>query len=222
MITFAEITVRAAERKGGAEAMEALLIRPLPLEQLAAIPEDRWLSEMTRAIFQSGFSWQLIDRRWPLFEAAFEGFSVTRWLFMSDDDLDHLLKTPGLVANAHKLKSVAGNARFLSDIAKEAGSAGQWFAGWPAERYMELCRVLKERGSRLGGKTGQYVMRRMGKDALILSSAVIKALNEAGVVTGEPSSKKDFAAIQAAIDAWRAESGRGLSQISQILAWSLP
>ena len=222
MITFADIAARAAGRKGGAEALEALLLKPLPPEQLAAVPEDRWLSEMTRAIFQSGFSWELIDKRWPLFEAAFEGFNVTRWLFMSDDDLDHLLKTPGLVANAQKMRSVAGNAKFLSDIAKEAGSAGAWFAGWPAECYMELCLVLKERGSRLGGKTGQYVMRRMGKDALILSSAVIKALNDAGVVSGEPSSKKDFAVVQAAIDTWRAESGRGLTQISQILAWSLP
>lgn len=222
MITFADIEARAAERKGGPGALEALLIKPLPPLQVARIPEDRWLSEMTRAIFQSGFSWELIDKRWPLFEEAFQGFNVTRWLFMSDDDLDHLLKVPGLVANAQKLRSVAGNARFLSDIAKEAGSAGAWFAGWPADRYMELCLVLKARGSRLGGRTGQYVMRRMGKDALILSSAVVKALKDAGVVSGEPSSKTDFAAIQAAIDAWRAESGRGLTQMSQILAWSLP
>ncbi len=147
---------------------------------------------------------------------------MTRWLFMSDDDLDHLLKAPGLVHNAMKIKSVAGNAKFLSDIAKEAGSAGQWFSAWPLESYMELCQVLKAKGSRLGGKTGQYVMRRMGKDALILSSSVIKALNDAGVVSGEPSSKKDFAAIQQAIDTWYAQSGRGLTQMSQILAFSLP
>ncbi|MEI9904902.1 MAG: DNA-3-methyladenine glycosylase I [Asticcacaulis sp.] len=222
MISFAEIEARAAERKGGADTLNALLIKPLPLVQLAAVPEDRWLAEMTRAIFQSGFSWELIDQRWPRFEDAFEGFSVTRWLFMSDDDLDRLLKAPGLVHNAMKLKSVAGNAKFLSDIAKEAGSAGQWFAGWPLERYMELCQLLKTRASRLGGRTGQYVMRRMGKDALILSSAVVKALIDASVVSGEPSSKKDFAAIQKAIDIWHAESGRGLTPMSQILAWSLP
>ncbi len=221
MISFADIEARAADRKGGVAAMEALLLKPLPLSQLAAVPEDRWLAEMTRAIFQSGFNWDLIDQRWPRFEDAFEDFSVTRWLFMSDDDLDRLLKTPGLVHNAMKLKSVAGNAKFLSDIAKEAGSAGQWFAGWPLERYMELCQALKTRASRLGGRTGQYVMRRMGKDALILSSAVVKALVDAGVVSGEPSSKKDFAAIQKAIDTWHAESGRGLTQMSQILAWSL-
>ncbi len=202
--------------------MEALLYTPLPLPELIAIPEDRWLAEMTRAIFQSGFSWELIDKRWPQFEDAFDGFNVTRWLFMSDDDLDRLLKMPGLVHNAMKLKSVAGNARFLSDIANEAGSAGAWFAAWPFEGYMELCLALKARASRLGGRTGQYVMRRLGRDALILSSAVVKALVHVDVVTGEPSSKKDFAAIQKALDAWRGESGRGLTQMSQILAWSLP
>ena len=222
MIAFADIEARAAARKGGESALEAALYTPLPREQLAAVPENRWLSEMTKAIFQSGFSWTLIDQRWPQFEDAFEHFSVTRWLFMSDDDLDHLLKAPGLVHNAMKLKSVAGNAKFLSDIANEAGSAGAWFAAWPFERYMELCQVLKARASRLGGRTGQYVMRRMGMDALILSSAVVKALIDAGVVAGEPSSKKDMAAVQTALDSWHAESGRGLTQMSQILAWSLP
>ena len=31
---------------------------------------------MTRAIFQSGFSWKVIEAKWPGFEEAFDGFDV--------------------------------------------------------------------------------------------------------------------------------------------------
>lgn len=222
MITFNDIEARAAERRGGPEALEAALFKPLSTAEVAAVPEDRWLAEMTRCIFQAGFSWDLIDKRWPQFEAAFDGFNVTRWLFMSDDDLSDLLNAPGLIPNGRKIQSVAGNAKFLSDVAESHGSAGAWFASWPIEGYMELCAELKTRGSHLGGMTGQRAMRRIGRDALILTTSVIKGLVAAGVVSGEPKSKKDLAAVQSAINAWHAQSGRGLTQMSQILAYSVP
>lgn len=220
MITFAEIETAAAGRKGGAEALGALLLQPKSMDEVAAIPEDRWLSQFTRCIFEAGFNWDLIEKRWPQFEEAFQGFDVTRWLFMSDEDLADLMKAPGLVANAMKIRSVAGNAQYLSDVAKSHGSAGAYFASWPVDRYMELSAELKSRGSRLGGATGQRALRRMGRDALILSPSVVKALNHWGVVPGEPSSKKDIATVQAAITAWHEQSGRGLTQMSQILAYS--
>ncbi|HVZ29505.1 MAG TPA: DNA-3-methyladenine glycosylase I [Asticcacaulis sp.] len=219
---FGEIEARAADRKGGAKALESLLKSSLPRDKLLAVPDERWLSEMTRSIFQAGFSWELIDKRWPQFEAAFEGFNVTRWLFMSDDDLDHLLKAPGLVANAQKIKSVQGNAQFISEMDKSHGSASAWFDSWPLDRYMELCAELKARGSRLGGATGQRVMRSLGRDAFILTPTVVKALKACGVVAGEPpTSKKDLAAVQDALTAWHGQSGRGLTQMSQILAFSV-
>jgi 3-methyladenine DNA glycosylase Tag len=218
MIAFADIESGAIERKGD---LMPLLLNPLSLAELSAIPDDRFLSQMTRCIFEAGFNWDLIDKRWPLFEAAFEDFDITRWVFMSDDDLDHMLKTPGLVANAQKIRSVGENARFISDMGKSHGSAGAWFARWPSERYMDLCLELKTRGSRLGGSTGQRMMRRMGIDALILTPTVVKALNQWGVIEGEPTSKKAQAALQGVLDSWRGESGRGLTQISQILAWSI-
>jgi 3-methyladenine DNA glycosylase Tag len=223
---FADIETRAKVRHasqfpGDDKGLDALLLRPLSAVELTATPDERWLSQMTRCIFEAGFNWDLIDKRWPQFEAAFDGFDITRWVFMSDDDLDDLLKTPSLVANAQKIRSVGENARFISDMGKSHGSAGAWFASWPPERYIELCLDLKTRGSRLGGATGQRMMRRMGVDALILTPSVVKALNRWGAIEGEPTSKKVLAQVQSALDVWRAESGRGLTQISQILAWSV-
>ena len=61
----------------------------------------------------------------------------------------------------------------------------------------------------------------MGRDSFILSRDVGAALVREGVVDKPPSSKRDMAAVQAAFNAWMAESGRGLTQISRTLAMSV-
>ncbi|GGB62267.1 hypothetical protein GCM10011505_48610 [Tistrella bauzanensis] len=86
---------------------------------------------------------------------------------------------------------------------------------------MALTQALKTRGNRLGGKTGQVFLRRMGVDSLILSGDVLAALSAAGVVHRMPTSTRDVAAVQAALNQWMAESGHGLTRISQILALSI-
>ena len=61
----------------------------------------------------------------------------------------------------------------------------------------------------------------MGKDGYILSSDVVARLKAEGIVDKPPSSKRDLAATQSAFNAWAEQSGRGLTQISQILAFSV-
>lgn len=220
MRPFSAIFEAAARRKGGAEALEQLLVTPQPASKLTAISGDRWLSEMTRCIFQAGFNWSLVDKKWPHFETAFEGFDVNRWTLMSEDDVDRLMRLPGIVANVAKIRSVGANAVFLARVSESHGSVGAFFASWAPEDHVELLRVLRTEGSRLGGKTGQVFLRRMGVDTPVFTDDVVASLVREGVVTRAPSSKGDFAAVQAAFDAWRRESGRALTQISQILALS--
>ena len=198
--------------------MNAVRLQPCGSWQPGRLPcgatGGRWLSPPSLDV-------AAIDRRWPEFEAAFEGFDPARWSLMSDDDLDRLMAAPGIVCNAAKLRSVGGNAAFFSDIARSHGSVAAWILTFPASRYTELVRELKTRGDRLGGKTGQLLLRRMGVPSLICSDDVVKALITADVVSKAPSSAKDFAAVQAALDRWQAETGFDLTRISRILALSV-
>ncbi len=218
---FTQILSLAARQHGGEAALERLLISPLTSVKLRAVPDDRWLSSMTKCVFQSGFNWQVIEDKWDRFEDVFERFNLRRWSRMNDEDLDHLLKTKGIVANGAKISSVGDNARFLLGLAETNGSVGAHFAGWSAERYCENIQALRKGGARLGGRTGQDFLRRMGVDTLIFTPDVLKALSRERVVSKMPNSGKDFAALKPAIDAWREQSRRSLTQISQILALSV-
>lgn len=221
MRSFDEIFAIAAERKGGAEAVEAQLPTMLRPDELAAIGDDRVLAGMTRAIFQAGFSWKVIENKWPGFEEAFEGFVPARWKFMSDDDLDDLLKDKRIVRNGSKITTVRDNAILICDLEDEYGSAAKCIADWPMEDFVGLLDMLKKRGSRLGGNTGPYFLRFLGKDGWVLGRDGVAALIREGVVDKEPTGKGAMRAVQEAFNTWALESGRPFAHISRVLAMSI-
>lgn len=221
MIKLASLYQHAARRKGGETKLAALLPEPLSNDELATIPDDRWLAMMSKCIFKAGFNWKVVEKKWPGFEDAFAGFNPIRWKFMSDSDFETLLQDTRIIRHARKILSVRDNATFLCDLAEEHGSAANFFANWPDNNYVGLLTLLKKRGNRLGGNTRQYFLRFMGKDSFILSQDVVAALIREGVVTNTPTSQRDLTLVQQAFNQWHEESGRSLTHISKILAFTI-
>ncbi|HEY1879658.1 MAG TPA: DNA-3-methyladenine glycosylase I [Caulobacteraceae bacterium] len=222
MKPFSDIYAEAAARKGGETELEARIAeyRPKTAAELAAIPDDRWLAQMSKCVFQAGFAWRVIETKWPGFEAAFHGFDPAPNAMMSDEEFDSHLKDTGIVRNAQKILSVRDNAGFLVDLAREHGSAAAFFAGWPDEDFVGLLEVMKKRAARLSGETAMRLFRFMGKAGFITSRDVSAALIGAGVIDKPPKGRRDLQAVQDAFNAWAKESGRDLTAMSRVLAMS--
>ena len=62
MDTFDSIFQRAAKRKGGVAELEALLPKSSSKRKLMAVTDDRYLAEMSRCVFRSGFVWKISIR----------------------------------------------------------------------------------------------------------------------------------------------------------------
>ncbi len=222
MTTFKTIRTRAETRKGGAKALMALLPGVPSNEALVKLGDDRVLAEMAKRIFCSGFVWRVIEQKWPGFEAAFERFDVARLNFEPDEFWERLVSDTRIVRHPQKIKSVRENARFVAEIAGEHGSFGKFLAAWPKDDQVGLLEVLAKRGSRLGGRTGQYFLRFVGWDGFVLSSDVVMCLRDAGCDIAEaPTSKKDLRKAQAQLNAWAAESGLPMLHVSRICAMSI-
>ena len=222
MRSFADIYAQAAERKGGEAALEALAAEHAAKSQaeLAAIPDHRWLAQMTKTVFQAGFSWKVIETKWPGFERAFHGFAPPINAAMSDEEFDTHLKDTSIIRNARKILSVRDNATFLCDLAAEHGAAAAFFAAWPDDDFVGLLEVMKKRAARLSGETAMRLFRHMGKASFITSRDVTAALIGAGVIDKPPTGRKDLQAVQDAFNAWARETGRDLTSMSRVLAMS--
>jgi len=218
--SFAPI-LEAARTRVGAAALEARLTKPRTPAELKGAPDDRYLSQMELRIFRAGLKHSLVDAKWPAFEEVFERFEPRRVRAMSDETLEALLGDRRLIRHWGKLKSVRDNAAAMIEVAEEHGSFGAWLADWPGTNIVELWETLAKRFSQMGGNSGPSFLRMVGKDTFVLTHSVTAALKRWGAADTPPKNRKDRAAVQSHFNAWAAETGRPLCQLSLILAASI-
>ena len=221
MEKFEQIYERAAARKGGAKALEKLLPKVLKPSQIAKIEDKDILSAMAMKIFQSGFVWRVVENKWPGFEEVMWGFEPQKLALASDEQIEKMAQDTRIIRNFTKVKAVRQNAYYLKSMAKKHGSFAKFIADWPITEITQLWLELKKNGSRLGGNTGPYFLRTIGKDTFLATRDVTAYLIGQGIVDKQPTSQRDLKAMQEAFNQWHQESGRSMSEISRVISCSI-
>ena len=221
MKDFDWIYQHALRRFSSVEELESLLQKPKSAPQLRAVADSEYLSMISRRVFRAGLRHALVDAKWPAFEQAFFQFQPLRVASMSDEELEALMANRSIIRHWNKIKSVRNNAHFLLDIIQQHGSVGAWLADWPEQNIVGLWTLLKKQGSQLGGNSGAYFLRMVGKDTFVLTEDVVVALKAQGIVDKKPTSQKDLQAVQSVFNHWQQQCGRPLCQISRLLAMTV-
>ena len=189
---FSHLYQRAAIRKGGAQALELLLGQKIvgkklltdnaATQNVAKLTDDRILSAFTKQIFKSGFVWRVVENKWSDFEESFFNFNIEKILMMPEEMLEKKAADPKIIRNYNKVKTIQANAQMIYNHQSEhqtehqtehSTSFAQFIADWPSSDIIGLWAFLKKQGQRLGGNTGPYALRLLGKDTFILSSDVV-------------------------------------------------
>jgi 3-methyladenine DNA glycosylase Tag len=224
MISFAKIEKAALKRIGEQELQERFKNRIPKIKSAAAlkkVTDDRYLSLMSLRIFRAGLKHDMVDAKWPAFEAAFHGFDPHRVGAMSDEAVAALMKDARLIRHLGKLQAVQANGAAMVALAGAKGGFGAYLADWPGETVVGLWDDLAKRFAHLGGGSGPQFLRMAGKDTFVLSDWVVKALNEWGAFSGTPNSKSDRAKVQTLFNGWAQETGKPLALLSMTLAASV-
>ena len=222
MSGFEDIRLRAEARKGGARALKAMLPTVATKKQLIGLGDDRYLAMMTKSINQAGFSWKVIENKWPSFEEAFLGFDPRKLSYLSPEQWEAFTSDKRVVRNWQKIKALQDNVFFVQDESRRSGGFGQFIADWPVEDQIGLMAYLKKHGSRLGGQSALWFLRRVGKDCFIPARDVAVLLRSIGLDIAEnPTSKRDLSKIQAQFNEWHVETGLPYSHLSRIASCSV-
>jgi 3-methyladenine DNA glycosylase Tag len=217
---FSYLYDHACERKGGEKALKALMPKAKSKHRLKNLGSDRYLAEFTRKIFQSGFVWRVVDKKWPQFEEVFWEFDIERLLMMPDDMLERKAQDPAIIRNFSKVKTVRENAMMIDDTERrEHKSFGEFVADWPTDDMIGLWLYLKKRGSRLGGNTGPYALRTLGVDTFLLTQDVEGFLRSHGIVDSGITSQRALKAAQAYFNDLREQSGKSLAELSRLVSF---
>lgn len=219
--SFDAIYHRVCERKGKPTTVESMLTLPLTHNALLDIPDHRFLSEFTKKVFQSGFVWRVVRQKWPDFEEIFWGFDVDKLLLMPDEMLEKKATDPKIIRNLSKVRTIRENALMIKELSREHGSFAKFVANWDKSDVIRLWEYLKNHGARLGGNTGPYALRFLGVDTFLLSRDVENYFVQHKIISGSSRSKRSLHSIQSTFNEWREQSGRSLTELSQLVALSV-
>jgi 3-methyladenine DNA glycosylase Tag len=218
--TFSWIYEHVVAHKAG-EDVEALLPQVKSADELRNISDDRFLSEMQLRIFRAGLRHSVVNAKWPAFEQAFFGFDPFKISLMSDEQLENLMQNDQIIRHWGKIKSVRANALMVTEQAEQHGSFANLIAGWPESDITGLWAFLKKQGQQLGGKSGAYFLRQIGKDTFILTDDVVAALKAQDIIDKAPTAKRDLQKVQDCFNQWQQESGRPMAHISRLLSYTV-
>jgi hypothetical protein len=137
---------------------------PTPPERIPRIITepalDDHLAVISRAIFQAGLSWALIEARWEAFRGAFDDFRVEIVAGYGEADVERIMETDGVVHARAKIAGTIANARALRAIVAEHGSVEAYVRGFAD--YAALYADAKVRFAFLGDLSCYYWLFRTG------------------------------------------------------------
>lgn len=89
--------------------------------QVDARTLDDYLEVMTRAVFQSGISWKVVEAKWAEIRTALHEFDVERLAHLSPSDVDALMEDERIIRHRGKLDAIVHNADRMLAIEDEEG-----------------------------------------------------------------------------------------------------
>ena len=215
-----DIYQRAAARKDGAAKLNLLLGEGKQDQFLAELGDDRILAEFTKKIFQSGFVWRVVENKWPNFEESFFNFDIEKILMMPEEMMERKASDPAIIRNFNKVKTIKANGQMIFEEQQNGHSFAEFIAQWPSDNIIGLWAHLKKHGQRLGGNTGPYALRALGKDTFILSRDVEAYFRSHDLISGGIQTKSSLHTIQNSFNQWQQQCDLSLSQLSRLIAYS--
>lgn len=81
-----------------------------------------YLEQMTKAVFQAGISWRVVEAKWDGIRSAFHGFDAIAVASMKADEVGRVENDARVIRNRHKIEGTVDNAATMLALEKEFGS----------------------------------------------------------------------------------------------------
>jgi len=123
---------------------------------------DDYLEIMTKAVFQSGISWSVVEAKWSGIKEAFLDFQIGAVASMDDGAIDALADDSRVIRNRRKLAAIRYNARRMIELDEEHGDFTNYLRSHPD--FWSLVKELRKDFKFLGEMGSYYWLYVVGED----------------------------------------------------------
>ena len=126
-----------------------------PPEQISPDSLNVYLEVMSKAVFQSGMSWKVVEAKWSGTQEAFEGFDVRKVAAFGPFEIEALAQDTRVIRNRRKLEATVYNAQQILALDEEFGSFQKYLRSQP-DFDSKLVQIKKD--FKFMGPTGVYYL----------------------------------------------------------------
>ena len=91
-----------------------------------------YLDVMSKAVFQTGISWRVVESKWPGTQEAFHHFDTERVADLTPVEIDELAVDTRIIRNRKKIEAIQHNAQRMLDLEREHGTFRDYLRSKPS------------------------------------------------------------------------------------------
>lgn len=121
-----------------------------------------YLEIMSKAVFQTGISWKVVNNKWDDIRTAMREFDPEALAHLTPTELDDLTQDTRVIRNRRKLEGIVHNARTILDLADDHKTFQNYLRSYAA--YTDLAKDLRKRFKFLGDVGIYYFLWVVGEE----------------------------------------------------------
>lgn len=130
-------------------------------ERIKAESLADYFDVMSKAIFQAGLRWSMIEAKWPAFRRAFANFDPAKVAAFKDKDIRRLAEDASIIRTEKKIAATVQNARTMLELDQKFGGFQNYLHAF--DTYAALSADLQSRFMFLGELSVYYFLFRVNE-----------------------------------------------------------
>ena len=127
--------------------------------------EKGYFEILSKAVFNAGFSYQVVNTKWNGTKEVFDDFDpqiVSRW---TNDEIFNALESPNIIRNGKKVKAIVSNAKIFLELVEKFKSFDNYLESFRDKPYEDKQQMIAKQFKWLGPTGAHFFLWSVGEDA---------------------------------------------------------
>ena len=130
-------------------------------------PDDEkgYFEILSKAVFNAGFSYQVVNTKWKGIKEVFNEFDpeiISNWTI---DEISDALESPKIIRNGRKVQAIISNAKNFLELIEKHSSFDNYLKSFRDKPYGEKQKIIAKQFKWLGPTGAHFFLWSIGEDA---------------------------------------------------------
>ena len=129
------------------------------------VDEKGYFEILSKAVFNAGFSYQVVNTKWEGTKEVFEEFDpeiISKWTI---DEISEALDSPKIIRNGKKVSAIVSNAKIFLELVEKHKSFDKYLESFREKPYEEKQQIIAKQFKWLGPTGAHFFLWSVGEDA---------------------------------------------------------